>query len=347
MKYRFFFTLLLLGICFTGTLTIRSQEPKLVALREQFARRYMQPDAHFALAKYYLDREDYVQAFFIIEYARRYRFDEKTFDPAYFAYFGDPMPEPPDDAKAAFESASKLVTEQKYDEAEAQFLRSYKLYGRSFFINGWIGRFYYKVKTDNARALPFYFKSYFLYPHAYETEFVESRIRRITVDDAESSFKASLSMGKTLSDLARDKNPLIVGGAIGSMAADWRPEYERVVLEAIDNDDSIVRWSAFATLQKYNGPALDRLVNTWLTGSDLRKRGLAAYAIVERPGQEKYETLTKMLADPSELVRFDALSALALKGGPKGMQILKKHRLTEAQPRLSALIDMSLKQEPK
>lgn len=347
MKSKQFFTLLLVSVCLAITTPVLSQELKLVELRKDFAQRYLQPDAHYALAKYYLDRGNFLQAFLITEYARRYRFDEKDFDETYITFFGDPMPEPPDEAKDLFKTASNLVTQQKYDEAETYFQKAYTKYSKSFFINVWIGRFYYKTKSDSSQALPFYFKAYFLYPHAYETEYAESRIRAICFAEAEQSFKASLKSGKSLPELARDQNPIIVGEAIKEMAKNWKPEYLNVMLEAMSNDDSINRWGAFITLQRFAGPSLDRIVNDLLTDSDFRKRGLAAYSIVERKGDEKFQILKKMLTDQAELVRFDAVSALALRGGLPGKQILTEHQRVEKQPRLKSLIANALKDSTK
>lgn len=342
MKIKCCFLFLILSVCLVLVLPSRSQDRKLIELRKDFAQRYLQPNAHFALAKYYIDNAHFVQAFFILEYARRYRFEEKDFDEAYIAFFGDPMPEPPNDAKDAFATASKLVTEQKYDEAEIYFQKANKLYDKSFFINAWIGRFYYKAKSDSSKALPFYFKAYFLYPHAYETEYAEYRIRVISVADAENAFKTYRNSEKQLPELARDKNPLIVSMAIEQMAKDWKPEFMPVLLETMSNDDSGVRWGAFVTLNKFAGPSLDKIINELLTDSDLRKRGLAAYAIVERKTQEKFQILKKMLDDPAELVRFDAASALIISGGLTGRQILREHQRVERQPRLKSLIASAL-----
>jgi len=343
MKSQLTTALFLLSLCLGFTVSANSQDSKLLELRNQFALHYLQPDAHFALAKYYIERGNELQAFFILEYARRYRFEEKDFDVAFISFFGDPMPEPPNDAKDAFAAASKLVTEQKYDEAEPLYLKANKLYDKSFFMNAWIGRFYFKAKSDSSRALPFYFKSYFLYPHAYETEYVESRIRRIGLDDAMSSFKLQKTAGTSLPQLAQDENPLIVSLALEEMSRNWKTEYMRDMLHAMSNDDSSVRWNAFMILLKNSGPAFDQIVSDLMLEKDLRKRGLAAYAIVERKGKAKYDVLEKMLADPAELIRFDAMSALALRGGAKGKQILAKHRRVEQQPRLRYLIEMNLK----
>jgi FOG: HEAT repeat len=346
MKSNSYFFVLIVLCCLGLTVQIRSQDPKLIELRNQFALRYLQPDAHFALAKYYLDHRNYLEAFFIIEYARRYRFEEKDFDSTYVAFFGDPMPEPPDAAKTAFETASNLVTQQKYDEAEGYFKKANDIYDRSFFINAWIGRFYYKAKSDNSRALPFYFKAYFLYPHAYETEYAEYRIRAIAIPEAEISFNELRKSGKTLAELARDPNPLVTSMAVQEMAKNWKQEYVPALVEVISNDDSALRWGAFTILQKYMGASFDPMVDSFLSDKDLRKRGLAAYSIVERSGPERFRILEKMLSDDAELVRFEAISALALKGGAEGKQMLQKQALVEKQPRLKALINVALTQAP-
>lgn len=334
--------LLILFIYLTITTTLHSQDAKLVELRRDFAMRYLQPDAHYALAKYYLDNGNPLQAFFITEYARRYRFEEKDFDETYIAFFGDPMPEPPNEAKDLFAKAFDLVKQQKYDEAEIYLQRANARYDKSFFMNAWTGRFYYKTKSDSTKALPYYFKAYFLYPHAYETEYAESRIRSICLPNAEQSFKTSIKSGKSLAELARDPNPLIVSHAIEEMAKNWKPEYLDVVLEVMRNDDSMNRWGAFVTLQKFAGSSLDRIIDNLVIDSDLRKRGLSAYAIVERKGEDKFQILKKMLSDPAELVRFDAMSALALRGGSEGKSILTEHRRIEKQPRLKTLISKTL-----
>lgn len=334
-------------IVLTFALSVYPQDERLIQLRRDFAQRYLHPDAHYALAKYYLDQGNLIQAFFILEYARRYRFGEKEFDQSYVAFFGDPMPEPPDEAKDLFKKAFDLVKEQKYDEAETYLLRANAKYDKSFFINAWTGRFYYKTKPDNSKALPYYFKAYFLYPHAYETEYVESRIRAICLTDARQSFQAALKNGKSLVDLIRNPNPIIVGSAIEEMGKSWKPEYLDAMIEAMSNDDSMNRWGAFVTLNKYAGASLDRIVDSLLKDNDIRKRGLAAYALIERKGEDRFIVLKKLLSDPSELVRFDALSALALRGGEVGKQMLAAHQRIEKQPALKALITRELKAEQK
>jgi hypothetical protein len=339
---RFF---LLICLCFAGAADAfpQSRDAALDGLRNQFTVNYMQPEAHFALAKYYLDKGDKVQAFYILEYARRHRFSEKDFDAVYEAFFGNNMAEPPAEAKDAFETGFSLLKEKKTDEAEQYLLKSIELGGaRSFFINAWVGRFYYKAKANGAQALPYYFKAYFLYPHAYETEYVESRIRNITLSDANVFYSMLKEGGKSPAELSRDRNPLIVGQALEDMAKEWKPEYLKAVLECMGNDDSENRWFAFSLVDKNAGPLLDETLAALLADKDLRKRGLAAYGILARGKEKGIEVLRKMLADPAELIRFDALSALALGGGPAGMKMVREHLRVEKDPRLKEYIGKAL-----
>jgi tetratricopeptide (TPR) repeat protein len=338
---RFF---LMICLCFAGAAAAfpQSRDAALDELRNQFAVNYMQPEAHFALAKYYLDKGDKVQAFYILEYARRYRFSEKDFDVAYEAFFGNNMAEPTDAAKDAFEIGARLVREQKYDEAEQYLLKAANLGAKSFFINAWVGRYYYKTRPNTAKALPFYFNAYFLYPHAYETEYVESRIRNITLSDANALYSMLRGGGRSPAEISRDRNPLIVGRALEDMEKEWKPEYLKVMLECMSSDSSLVRWFAFSMLNKNAGPLLDETLAALLADKDLRKRGLAAYGILGRGKEKGIEILKKMLADPAELIRFDALSALALGGGPVGMKMVREHLRVEKDPRLKEYISKAL-----
>lgn len=332
-------------LIYTVSAVSQTIEPKLAELRRLYAVNYLQSEAHFALAQYYLEKDNPVQAFCIMEYARRYRFEEKEFDAAFMKYFGDNRAEPDAKAKTEFENAYKLLEQKKTDEAEQSFITAAKLAPKSFAIQTWVGRFYYKVKLNNAEALKYYYKAYFLYPHAYETEFVESRIRNITTGDAEKGFAEMIKNGRSLPQITTDPNPLIVGEAIEQMAKQWKKEYAESLLKAMENDDDLVRWFAFQALFQNAGTSADQLIATMMKDADLRKRGLAAYAMIEFQKEKSFDALKTMLGDNAELIRFDAASALALKGGTKGLEILREHRKTETNHALKSLIDTALKPE--
>src|SRR5882724_2445201 len=65
----------------------RAQSTSLPELQRAYAMRYLEPEPHMALAKYYFDRGDRIEAFFITEAARRGRFEEKIFNPAFYRAF--------------------------------------------------------------------------------------------------------------------------------------------------------------------------------------------------------------------------------------------------------------------
>lgn len=314
-------------------------DPKLEGLREQFAINYFKPEAHFALAKYYLENGNQVQAFYILENARKTRFTKEVFDNSYKAFFGDNFAEPSAEAKEAFETAGRLAEEKNFAEAEAYFLKAGELGAKSFLINAWIGRFYFKAKSDSARALPYYFKSYFLYPHAYETEFVESRIRNIASANGQARFAELKKNGSSIGEITRDADPVVVALAVEQVLKQWRPEYLPIMLECMSNDDSEVRWGALTAISKNAGASLDQTLSALMADKDARKRGLAAYPIAEHWPDRRFEILKKMLADPAELIRFDAISALMMNGGPTGVEMAKEHRKNERSQWLKDLID--------
>src|SRR5688500_10246402 len=63
-------------------------DPELVRLRNEWAMRYFEPGPHMQLARYFRDKGNDLQAFYILENARRSRFSEEVFDAAYLKYFG-------------------------------------------------------------------------------------------------------------------------------------------------------------------------------------------------------------------------------------------------------------------
>ena len=168
----------------------QTTDAKLIELRRQFAINYLKPEAHFALARYYIEKGNEVEAFYIMEYARRYRFEEKEFNAAFVKFFGD-SGEPNAAARAAFEKGTNFFKQNKLAEAEKSFVEAANLAPNSAEFQAWVGRFFYKQpKPDPARALKYYYKAYFLFPDVYETEFGESRIHEITIADAETRFAA-------------------------------------------------------------------------------------------------------------------------------------------------------------
>jgi Tfp pilus assembly protein PilF len=60
-----------------------ADEPALDKLRTEHAKHYLDPDAHMALARYYHDNSNRIQAFLLLEYCRRRLFTRAQFDEAF------------------------------------------------------------------------------------------------------------------------------------------------------------------------------------------------------------------------------------------------------------------------
>jgi len=337
--------LICLNFIFVNAVFSQTPEPKLLELRNRFAVDYLKPEAHFALSRYYLEKGNKVQAFYIMEYARRYRFSREDFDSAFVKFFGDNSPEPSDDAKEYFEAAYRLLNKNRTDEAENFFIKAANLAPKSGMIHGWVGRFYLKAKKDNDKALKYYYDAYFLDPHAYDTEYAESRIRNIIYPAAEIRFNELIKAGKSLPELSKDENPLIVMKAMEAMKKNWKPAYSQFLYNCVENDDSIARWAAFTILSSHPDLSRDELILKLSGDSDLRKKGLAAYAIAERGTEKDFVMLKEMLADKAELIRFDAVSALVIKGGEKGKEMLREHQKIETNSWLKDLLKQELQKK--
>lgn len=70
-----------LGIAVKSTsVTGQTESTELAQLRLRLALKYLEPDPLIAIARYFWARGDRLQAFYLLEYARRARFPAKQFD---------------------------------------------------------------------------------------------------------------------------------------------------------------------------------------------------------------------------------------------------------------------------
>jgi hypothetical protein len=347
----------------------QAQSSNLDQLRHDWAVRYLEPHPHMALAKFYLDKGDRLQAFYLLEAARRGRFEESIFNQAFFdsflkatssdsdskadtplldqykkriealyekepvrakAVITEALSKFPTDGQLRFTFGALLQGEDKLREAEAQLVKAAELSPSSSYIQSWVGRFFFKVKKDNQRALFFYLNAYFLDPHAYESEFVESRIRTINWEAAEVRVDQLLKSGTPLINLARDPNPTVGLQAIARATDSWRPEYLSTMIALLGHDDEAVRWAATEAIKSHVDRSFDEQLRTLLQERDLRKKGLAAYIAVHLWKQESFPSIREMLREEAQLLRFDALSALMLEGGSEGRRLVLEHRPSPA-----------------
>lgn len=430
----------------------QTKDPKLAKLQSEFAVRFLEPEPHMALARYYLDHGKRLEAFYTLEAARRGRFEEAIFDTAFYRAFDgfdngnaaearllaehklhpesvetidgladiyvsrDDFPRAekylrlamqlkpqdfkfanglatvlggegkrieadrvikdyiknfpetvdgygirveevittnpargkvilseglerfPSDGRLQFDLGILFQKENNLPKAEEAFLKAAASAPTSVYIQSWVGRFLFKVRADNPRALKYYLNAYFLDPHAYESEFVESRIQKINSQLAVAEFEKRIAAGASPVSMLDDSNPLVVELALGKMAEKWRPDYVDQAVRIMGHDNETVRWQATEVLKKNVDKSFDERLTALLRDDDLRKRGLAAYIAVFLWKDASFGVIRGMLSDSAQLLRFDALSALVIEGGEEGRQIVLAHASRESNPTLKRLI---------
>ena len=453
------------GVFIVTSHATQSQSPSVSQLQAEYAMHFLEPAAHMALAKYYRDKGNRLQAFYILETARRGRFEEDEFNKAFaLAFKGS---QPPDFSKTAeaallskharepksidtivkladiyisredwpkakeylskairlqpedFENAEalaevfsregkqeesdRLLREymQKYPEtlngyrlriaevsekdpdkaklllleaqkkfpqeggivfqlgtirqregnlreAEEHFVRAAEMSPDSALIQAWVGRFFFKVKNDDRRALNYYLNAYLLDPHAYETEYVESRIPKTSEVVSKADYEQQRKSGVPLTKILEDPNPGVVYIALEEMSSKWDPKYLKIFLDLMGHEDGGVRWYATQAIKEKVDRSFDETLRALLKDSDLRKRGLAAYIAVHLWKQESFGMMRAMLKEEAQILRFDAVSALIMEGGADGRAIVLEHLPRERHPGLRKVIEFANKQgEPE
>jgi tetratricopeptide (TPR) repeat protein len=245
----------------------------------------------------------------------------------------------PTNGDLVFRLAAIIQETRDLDKAEALFERAASLAPKSVQIQSWVGRFFFKVRNSGDKALPYYLNAYFLSPHAYETEFVESRIRNIYFAQAQTAFQKEIRLRKSLVELLNNPNPAIVSMALQQMHEEWKPTYVDPVTALMGHEDQGVRWEATQLLKKKVASSFDARLRDLLKDRDLRVRGLAAYIAVYRWRTASFVLMDELLSDRAQLLRFDALSALILEGGQEGKQRALAHDAKETHPTLKKLLE--------
>ena len=101
LHFRYFKTpqlLLMLSLVMAPSCTKRSQSTaqtqiqSLSQLQQEYAMHFLEPEPHMKLAKYFRDKGNRLQAFYILETARRRRFEETEFDKAFALAFRGSAP---------------------------------------------------------------------------------------------------------------------------------------------------------------------------------------------------------------------------------------------------------------
>ena len=442
---------------------VDAADPELVRLRHEWAMKFFEPGPHMKLAKYYREKGNLIQAFYMLENARRYRFDQETFDAAFLLHFGGFAPldnsaaeeakylglvkASPDDAKllnhladiyisradytrgepylrSSYEKdplnyrtllaleelyrrmdkpdvGAKLIKDflakypdsvggyffrisrlesdalipkqllddaiKKYpnegyfwyarsaisrdkndlDDAEASILKAVELDKNSERYQAAAAGFLRVYRKDINRALGYYLNVYFLNPHAHYDGFAEAKVSNLNSDISKAAVDKAIAGGKKPESLFADPNPRIVMRALVKMVETWDGTKVDVVLGLLRHDDVELRWTAMLALVEKEGNKLDPIVRELLKDSDLRVRGLAAYMAVKLWKEASFPEMKKMLNEESQVLRFDAVSALILHGGAAGKSIVAEHRRKEPSEYLRKMIDAGLAEDKK
>lgn len=243
-----------------------------------------------------------------------------------------------------FYLAGLYLREDNLKEAERLYLKAAELAPDSSFIQSWVGRFFFKAMPDDQRALEHYLKAYLLDPHAYETEYVESRIPKLLFRTAEARLNERLKSGVPLAQLTEDPNHYVAALAVSEMAKAWKPAYQEILVGLLRHPDVFVRWNATMVLKEKVDASFDPTLRALLQDKDLIVRGLAAYIAVRRWKAASFDLMRRMLREEAQILRFDAVSALLMDGGPAGRQIAFDHLAREPHPRLREVIETAKKQ---
>jgi len=433
-------------------------DPELVRLRHEWATNFFEPASHMKLAKYFREKGNLLQAFYILETARRGRFEPKVFDDAFLLHFGgfapldnspaeeakyiDLLKASPNDVKllnhladiyisreeysrgepflrSAYEKEPKnyrtlLALEELYsrmgrpeagtklvkdfearysdsvggyfyrlsklqvdsdeakkllvdaiakypdegyfwfykgliamrtknlDEAEVSFVKATVLDKNSLRYQAAAASFFRVERKDLKRALGYYLNLYFLDPHAHFDGFAEAKVSSVNADIAKAAVDKAIAEGKAPESLFDDANPAVVGMALSKTLDGTRTED---LLKLMRHDDVTVRWIAMQMLTGFEGRKLDATVKELLKDPDLRVRGLAAYMAVKLWKNESFPEMKKLLNEKAQVLRFDAVSALLMLGGPEGKRIVIEHKAKEPSEYLKKMIESSLSEK--
>jgi hypothetical protein len=165
-------------------------------------------------------------------------------------------------------------------------------------------------------------------PEYYDGEYAEGRIRSIEYRLATDRVLASADLGSLL----RDADPVVVSLALEALDKDWKPEALDDVLRLLRDDDVTLRWNAMRLIADHGGPPIDVRLPELLADSDPRARGIALYIAAKRGTEKALPALRQSLKSDSELIRFDALSALVMYCGPAGKGALQEYALSGKEP---------------
>jgi len=138
-----------------------------------------------------------------------------------------------------------------------------------------------------------------------------------------------------------------MGQIIEALNHSWDPDALSLLADMLHEDDEQNRWNAMQLIARHVDASFDKQLTRLLEDPDLRARGMAGYIAAKRWDRKALPILEKRLGDPAVLIRFDAISALAMDGGGAGRAIVQRYAQSGKEPdsRLRDIIPKILEEQ--
>jgi Flp pilus assembly protein TadD len=238
----------------------------------------------------------------------------------------------PDSAVLHYDHGALLHQANDLQGAEREFARAAELAPDSALIQGWMARFYLKSKQDLPRAFDHYIRAYFLDPDFYDTEYAESRIRKLANQLSQAALEKGLPQDGKPDPLLDELSPAVMDLVLEALKAEWDPDALPTVVGLLHEDDEQNRWNAMQLIATHADASFDAQLSPLLEDPDLPARGMAAYIAVIRWHERAFPIIQKWFEHPAALIRFDAISALAMEGGNTGRQMVQRYLESGNEP---------------
>ena len=318
-------------------------------LRNETARRYLNPESHLKLARFHYDQGHKVQAFYISEWARS-RFGDDAFTPVFdevaavklqtlhecktetewHAYI-EANPKSLEAEIDKFRTAHPLDDSQKLRQLQANVEALAARFTNTVYAKGALASFYLKKLKDKDRAFPLYIELYFYDPHYYDGEFAEFRVKSISRELKGDWWMERKRSGKSFVELVRtESNPRVLDVAIDEASRNWNKSLVPAFFVLLDNDDPTLQSRALHILMDHPKALAVPQVKAMLADTDLVKRAMAALLFVKCASPEEYPLLQANLDSGIQLVQMDTIQALGFIAGPDGYTYLAQHKPAKA-----------------
>ncbi|EXI73234.1 MAG: hypothetical protein AW07_02848 [Candidatus Accumulibacter sp. SK-11] len=325
------------------------QDNERLRLRNDTAVHYFSPEAHLKLARYYYDRGDKVQAFYISERAREI-FPNEEFTPAFQRYAALTLKDSPS-LSEVLESpllAKRIRSESSVDQLEAEkginsFLAAYP---DSLGPKTAAAHFFSSTKNA-ARALPLYIDLYFHDPHYHVGGWAEQHVKRISRAYKASWWASRKESGKPLAQLViEEKNPRALDVLLDDARERWDPSLAPIMISLFGNDDAYLQASSLHILLDHCADASKAVdIPLMLKSQDLVMRAMANFLAVKCLGPAHFDLVRDNLQSGIGLVQLDAVQALITVGGEEGRRYLTANQPEKRPGQVDKVLRELLAQE--